>query len=884
MFRRLRMLRNWGGIVDVTPDRSPIIGKTPVPGLFVNCGWGTGGFKATPGSGHVFAATIASGEPHPLAAPVHARPLPHRPADRRGGGRGRGALSMLLIPCPYCGDAAGDRVPLWRRGAYRAAARARRARATRHGPTSSTCAPTRRGVHAERWRHIHGCGRFFNCVRDTVSDRILATYRSASRSPRPRRDAAPMSAHFRTETGGQHRPVAAARLHLRRRGADRALPATRSPRRCSPMASISSGARSSITGRAASSRPAPRSRTRWSRVDRGGGRETPNLRATQVELYDGLAATQPEPLAVARLRSRRGQRTASRRCFRRASTTRPSCGRGAFWRHVYEPAIRRAAGLGQRAEARRSRPLPASLRPLRRAGGRRRAGGPRRGARGGGSGRARHPLRRAGGVRRRAAARDARRRSTGSRRPTGSPRRSPTLRGRDRVTLLPRTTAFGYYADNLRRPRRARHRSSRRCPIRDLPRERLWQVRAKEVVLATGAIERPLVFPENDRPGIMLADAARTYLNRYGVQAGQARRRRHRATTRAYRAALDLQAGRRRDRGDRRSPRRRRTARRSRRRRPPASRVVPVDQRSAARSGGSASRRSSSASSSRTARSRRRARRLRSRADVGRLDAERASLLAVARQAALRRGARGLRARRVGRSAQRSAGACRGTFDLASLPRRRLRGRREARRGRDARRRGLRASGRRASSGADGRPSPARCTVAARVERGVKAFVDFQNDVTAKDLKLAAREGFRSIEHVKRYTTTGMATDQGKTSNMNALAIVADDARQADPEVGLTTFRPPYTPVTFGALAGASRGDLFDPVRQTPIHDWAAEQGAVFEDVGLWKRARYFPQSRRGHARGGRARMPGGARRRSASSMPRRSARSRSSGRTPPSS
>jgi sarcosine oxidase subunit alpha len=124
-----------------------------------------------------------------------------------------------------------------------------------------------------------------------------------------------------------------------------------------------------------------------------------------------------------------------------------------------------------------------------------------------------------------------------------------------------------------------------------------------------------------------------------------------------------------------------------------------------------------------------------------------------------------------------------------------------------------------------------------------RAFVDFQNDVTTKDLKLATREGFRSIEHIKRYTTTGMATDQGKTSNMNALAFVAQELGKPIPEVGLTTFRQPYTPVTFGTIAGATRGDLFDPVRKTPIHEWAAENGAVFEDVGLWKRARYFPQA-----------------------------------------
>ncbi len=131
-----------------------------------------------------------------------------------------------------------------------------------------------------------------------------------------------------------------------------------------------------------------------------------------------------------------------------------------------------------------------------------------------------------------------------------------------------------------------------------------------------------------------------------------------------------------------------------------------------------------------------------------------------------------------------------------------------------------------------------------RIRARPKAFVDFQNDVTAKDLALATREGFQAIEHVKRYTTTGMATDQGKTSNMNALGIVAGALGKPIPQVGLTTFRMPYTPVTFGTFAGLSRGDLFDPVRTTPIHGWAVEQGAVFENVELWKRALYFPRGR----------------------------------------
>src|SRR5690606_8901906 len=125
----------------------------------------------------------------------------------------------------------------------------------------------------------------------------------------------------------------------------------------------------------------------------------------------------------------------------------------------------------------------------------------------------------------------------------------------------------------------------------------------------------------------------------------------------------------------------------------------------------------------------------------------------------------------------------------------------------------------------------------------VKAFVDFQNDVTAKDIRQAVHEGMRSIEHVKRFTTNGMATDQGKTSNMHGLAIAAEALGKEIPEVGLTTFRAPYTPVTFGAIVNHGRGPLFDPTRRTATHDWAERQGAIFEDVGQWKRAWYFPRA-----------------------------------------
>ena len=124
-----------------------------------------------------------------------------------------------------------------------------------------------------------------------------------------------------------------------------------------------------------------------------------------------------------------------------------------------------------------------------------------------------------------------------------------------------------------------------------------------------------------------------------------------------------------------------------------------------------------------------------------------------------------------------------------------------------------------------------------------KAFVDFQNDVTAADIELAAREGFRSVEHLKRYTTLGMATDQGRTGNLAGLAIMAAVTGRSIPETGTTTYRPPYTPVAIGAFAGHHRGTAYRPIRRTPSHAWAQEQGAMFVETGLWLRAQYFPRA-----------------------------------------
>ena len=123
-----------------------------------------------------------------------------------------------------------------------------------------------------------------------------------------------------------------------------------------------------------------------------------------------------------------------------------------------------------------------------------------------------------------------------------------------------------------------------------------------------------------------------------------------------------------------------------------------------------------------------------------------------------------------------------------------------------------------------------------------KAFVDFQNDVTVSDVKLAAREGFRIPEHLKRYTTLGMATDQGKTTNANGAAVLANVTGRYIGAVGTTTFRPPYTPIAISAFAGHHRGQDFRPARLAPSHGWAEELGAVFVETGPWLRALYYPK------------------------------------------
>jgi sarcosine oxidase subunit alpha len=418
------------------------------------------------------------------------------------------------------------------------------------------------------------------------------------------------------------------------------------------------------------------------------------------------------------------------------------------------------------------------------------------------------------------------------------------LSANSRVTLLPRTTAFGYFPHNLLglNERLTDHLAD---PPPQLPRERQWQVRAREVVLATGAIERPLVFPGNDRPGIMLAGAARTWLHRYGVLPGM-RAVVVTAADEAYAAALELQeagifvasiadvrAG-----GERLCAAQARAA------------GIPVV--SGATVLGTSGRRRVNAIELACLED----------GTVSSTQTQPCDLVLMSGgftpSVHLFSQSRGrvawhedLQAFLPGAPAERvrSAGACRGVFELsAAIADGATAGTAAAREATAPGRTGVNPAAA-LSRSADLPAIPTTSGVAGFTgalpqpprARG-RAFVDWQNDVTTKDLALATREGFRSIEHIKRYTTTGMATDQGKTSNLNALGVVARSLGRAIPEVGLTTFRMPYTPVTFGSFAGPARGALFDPVRTTPMHEWARANGAVFEDVGLWKRARHFPR------------------------------------------
>lgn len=418
-------------------------------------------------------------------------------------------------------------------------------------------------------------------------------------------------------------------------------------------------------------------------------------------------------------------------------------------------------------------------------------------------------------------------------------------------TVLNRTTAFGAYDANyvIAVQNRTDHLSSPAAS--GVSRQRIWHIRANQVVLAPGAHERPLVFENNDRPGIMLASAVRSYLNRYAVAAGQ---RVVISTTNdsAYALAADLRAA-------------------------GVKVAAVVDARpqltavaaAAVEAGtrvliGSAVANTSSSGEG-TADGRLDGVTVRSINNDGELTSGiekiACDLLAVSggwsplvhlhsqRQGKLRWDDE--LAAFVPSTAvpnQQTIGSGRGSFELQDC----------VAEGISAGASAVIAAGFSTST----KPAPLTDPKASAPTRQLwlvpgetgtpddwhHHFVDFQRDQSVADVLRSTGAGMRSVEHIKRYTSISTANDQGKTSGVNAIGVIAAALRTAGEasrgigDIGTTTYRAPFTPVAFAALAGRQRGELFDPARVTSIHPWHVAKGALFEDVGQWKRPWYYPQ------------------------------------------
>jgi len=394
------------------------------------------------------------------------------------------------------------------------------------------------------------------------------------------------------------------------------------------------------------------------------------------------------------------------------------------------------------------------------------------------------------------------------------------------VRILRRTTAFGTYDGGTYGAIERVSDHLAETP-RGVPRQRLWRIVARETVLASGATERPVVFGGNDRPGVMLAGAVRTYINRYGAIPG---RRAVVFTNNDFGAATvaDLK-------------------------RAGADVVALIDSRS---------RPSNEIKSIASAAG---ARLIAGGVVTGTLGGKQVSGVTVRTRTgdqerfdcdlvAVSGGWNPniqLTTHQGSKPAWNDKLCC---FLPGTLPRgMSLAG---AVAGDVSLQRALAGGAAAGSAAATAAgfaavavPVPEAADESSAIEPlwrvtspNGKAFVDQQNDVTDKDVELAEREGFRAVEHLKRYTTLGMATDQGRTANVNALAIMAEITGRSIPDTGITVARPPYTPVTLGALAGHHREKNFKPTRLPPSYRWAKEQGAVFVETGLWLRPSYFPK------------------------------------------
>ncbi|SFE78372.1 sarcosine oxidase subunit alpha family protein [Shimia marina] len=421
------------------------------------------------------------------------------------------------------------------------------------------------------------------------------------------------------------------------------------------------------------------------------------------------------------------------------------------------------------------------------------------------------------------------------------------LEGMENVTLRNRMMGAGVYDHGYVL---GYERVTDHAPLTDGPRHRLWRIRAKQIVTATGAIERPLSFAGNDIPGVMLASAVRDYAENFGVSSGD----RTVVVTNnddAYRTAIALKK---------------------------AGLDVPVILDARANGGGALMTE---------------AKGMGIRVELGKGIAKvkggkRVTGVAICAQAGegatleeiscdavamsggwspvvhlwshcggkliwdetqshFRPDADRAPTSHDGKAFVTTSGSASGPLGLGDV----LANAHEA---------GV-AAAKAAGCEADASVVPKGESDVERAMQAVwlmpqgagpklrmKAWLDYQNDVKVSDVRLAAQEGYESVEHTKRYTTLGMATDQGKLSNINGLAVLSDALNQPIPATGTTTFRPPYTPISMGSIGGEARDEVFQPLRRTPIHEWHESNDAFFEPVGHWRRPYCFPRNGESHA------------------------------------
>ncbi len=388
------------------------------------------------------------------------------------------------------------------------------------------------------------------------------------------------------------------------------------------------------------------------------------------------------------------------------------------------------------------------------------------------------------------------------------------------VQCLPRTTVIGWYDDNVfGAVERVQKHVAMPDPRR--PVERLWRIIAKQAILATGAEERPLVFGGNDIPGVMISGAMRSYLTRQAVAPGK-RTVAFTTNSSGYRTAADLEAA-----------------------GLEVAAIVDTRANSGERWTGRAKVLTGACVVDALGSRQVRAVRIASGSGTQEIDVDALAMSggwSPIIHLACHRGAKPVWSERHGAflAPERQdglliAGSAAGLASIDSCLGDGAIKAAEA----------LEAIGFRKIAPAFA--SAEETSVAAaplwhvKGSKG-KAFVDYQNDVHLKDLGLAVREGYGHVELAKRYTTNGMATDQGKLSNINAIGILAEARGISPAEVGTTTFRPFYTPVSFGALTGTSRAKHFQPARKSPLHEWAKKNGAIFVETGLWYRSSWFPR------------------------------------------